>query len=313
MASFPDKCPLWGPEFSARVSARSRQGRIDVESPRTGGCFCSDKDVLSNLHELSKREKAKLTTWLIERRRQGEDWPRITQDVIDAVARTNPLPVYTRADRLLQHLSEITTEFGMPLSAPFKPYVAHAISESTSDREVGFLRDFLADRGWILDKPGWSGMDTALKVDGLARVEQLTVNADSPQAFVAMWIDSSLDSAYVDGFKPAIEDCGYVAMRIDQKPDVDKLDDEIIAEIRRSRFVVADLSQDNKGARGSVYFEAGFAMGTGLPVIFTCHKEWDDDFHFDIRQYAHIVWDSSDNLRKSLSARISARPRWARY
>ena len=47
---------------------------------------------------------------------------------------------------------------------------------------------------------------------------------------------------------------------------MDKIDDEIIGEIRRSRFLVADFTHGDKGARGSVYYEAGFAYGLGLPV-----------------------------------------------
>ena len=65
-----------------------------------------------------------------------------------------------------------------------------------------------------------------------------------------------------------IEDAGYEAVRIDEKEHTNKIDDEIIAEIRRSRFVVADFTQGKDGARGGVYYEAGFAHGLGIEVIF---------------------------------------------
>ncbi|MFC1886373.1 hypothetical protein ACFLZM_04890, partial [Thermodesulfobacteriota bacterium] len=66
-----------------------------------------------------------------------------------------------------------------------------------------------------------------------------------------------------------------------------KIDDEIIAQIRRSRFIVADFT----GHRGGVYYEAGFAKGLGLEVIWTCNKNDIDKLHFDIRQYNCIDWD----------------------
>ena len=72
----------------------------------------------------------------------------------------------------------------------------------------------------------------------------------------------------MEGLRRGIEDAGYQALRIDKKEDVVKIDDEIISEIRRSRFLVADFTQGNDGARGGVYFEAGFALGLGIPVIF---------------------------------------------
>jgi hypothetical protein len=78
--------------------------------------------------------------------------------------------------------------------------------------------------------------------------------------------------------------------------------DEIIAEIRRSRFVVADYT----GHRGGVYYEAGFAAGRGLPVILTCRNSDMDKLHFDIRQYNCIDWHSPEELAKRLQVRIEA-------
>ena len=63
-----------------------------------------------------------------------------------------------------------------------------------------------------------------------------------------MWFDLSMDEAYQNGIQPAIEDAGYEAVRIDRKDHNNKIDDEIIAEIRRSRFLVADFTQITKPA-----------------------------------------------------------------
>ena len=87
-----------------------------------------------------------------------------------------------------------------------------------------------------------------------------------------MWFDRSMDSLWKEGIKPGIEDAGYEAVRIDRKEHVNKIDDEIIAEIRRSRFVVADFTHGRGGMRGGVYYEAGFAHGMDIPVIFSCKK-----------------------------------------
>ena len=81
-----------------------------------------------------------------------------------------------------------------------------------------------------------------------------------------------------------------------------RIDDQIIAEIRRSAFVIADFT----GHRGGVYYEAGFAHGLGRRVIFTCRADDMDKLHFDVRQYNTIVWDSSDQLSKLLQNRILA-------
>ena len=84
------------------------------------------------------------------------------------------------------------------------------------------------------------------------------------------------------------------------KEHTNKIDDEIISEIKRSTFLIADFT----GHRGGVYFEAGIAMGLGVPVIWTCRKDDIANLHFDIRQYNCIAWTEPDNLAKQLKKRI---------
>ena len=59
-----------------------------------------------------------------------------------------------------------------------------------------------------------------------------------------MWFNTSMNDAYEEGIALAIEDAGYKPVRIDRKDHNNKIDDEIIAEIRRSRFLVADFTAD---------------------------------------------------------------------
>jgi hypothetical protein len=75
-----------------------------------------------------------------------------------------------------------------------------------------------------------------------------------------------------------------------------------MASISGSRFVVADFT----GSRGGVYYEAGFADGLDLPVIFMCREG--DELHFDIRQYNCIFWktDGLADARERLKNRILA-------
>ncbi len=124
------------------------------------------------------------------------------------------------------------------------------------------------------------------------------------RAFVAMWFDESMNDYYKDGIKKAIEDAGYDPIRIDLKDFNEKICDEIIAEIRRSKFLVADFS----GLRSGVFFEAGFAKGLGREVIYTVKEAYKKELkeHFDTRQYNHIVYNSPEDLRKKLYNRICA-------
>ena len=175
--------------------------------------------------------------------------------------------------------------------------------------EVYYFCDYLRERGWISGLISGGGFSGVVTVGGYAHIaESLTVSA-SVQGFIAMWFHESTNDALHQGIEPAIRGAGFRPFRIDQKPDLVKIDDEIMAEIRRSRFLVADFTQHEREARGGVYYEAGFAEGLSIPVIYTCRKDVVDanNLHFDTRQHAHIVWETPEELRVALRNRIVAR------
>lgn len=122
--------------------------------------------------------------------------------------------------------------------------------------------------------------------------------------FCAMWFSDEVARLWVDVIEPGLRSAGYEPLRIDAKQHNGKIDDEIVASIRASRFVVADFT----GQRGGAYYEAGFAHGLGLPVIFMCRETDVKDLHFDIRQYNCILWkpDELEDAKARLKNRILA-------
>jgi hypothetical protein len=143
----------------------------------------------------------------------------------------------------------------------------------------------------------------ALTVKGLLAAEALGASKSSgAQGFVAMWFDLSLRDAWVSGFEPGIRAAGFRPFRIDNKDYVGGISDEIMAEIRRSRFVVADYT----GQVNGVYFEAGFALGLGLKVIPTCRNDEVSKLHFDIKHINTLLWNTPAELAEGLNRRIRA-------
>ena len=148
-------------------------------------------------------------------------------------------------------------------------------------------------------------MFVSLTCKGVQRAGDLKRGLDAKigkQVFVAMWFNAETNEAYQHGIKKGIEDAGYKPFRVDQEPHNDKICDLIVAKIKQSRFLVADVTGQSKG----VYFEAGLMMGLGREVIFTCRRDEIENLHFDTRQYNHIVWDKPDDLRTQLTFRIQA-------
>lgn len=175
------------------------------------------------------------------------------------------------------------------------------------DSEEYMLRQLL-DSGFIKHAGSRSGGAymvniVTIEAKGWDRLRNLREDgSQSDQVFVAMWFANEMQSVFDAAIGPAISDAGLRPLRIDLKEHNNKICDEIIGEIRRSRFVVADFT----GNRGGVYYEAGFAHGLGKQVIWTVHEDHLNDVHFDTRQYNHITYTTPEELREKLFNRIRA-------
>lgn len=307
MSNILQKCVIWGTSASVEPGPDS----YIVDSPRAGGKYRITGSAIAMLESLSKEMKARLTWWLVERRREGETWPQITSHTFEVI-RAVPIPsVIERRDRLLDFIAASS-----PTIAP-RIQVAGTVTEkfrkqkenlaaytsSQDDEEVRELIRFATEDGLVARQPesihltfkAWKHIE-----------ERRTRQTASAQGFVAMWFNATLEHAYEQGFARAITESGYIPLRIDRKEHINKIDDEIISEIRRSRFLVADFTSETDRPRGGVYFEAGFAFGLNIPVIWACREDMVGQLHFDIRQFNHIVWTTPDDLRQKLKNRIGA-------
>ena len=226
--------------------------------------------------------------------------PTIFEADIATILSIPPLTFTEKAERVLEVLVEKTAQFGQQFDLSGMRDL-QAFVETFDVSDLSFIGSYLATRG-LLGDPAKSNYFNVTGA-GFERVEQSRrANASSSQAFVAMWFNEDLKSAWKEGLAEGVRRAGYEALRIDGKEHNHKICDEIVAEIRRSRFLVADFT----GQRGGVYYEAGFAAGLGIPVIFTCRKDHLKDLHFDVRQFNTIDWSEPAELATRLSERISA-------
>lgn len=302
-----DSCPIWKVEAEdLKLTTRDSQA---FNSPRTGGNYVIKRLAKTKLHRAygdDHRFKARLSTWLVDQRALGEKSPKITEHTLEELKDQTDLPVHERADRLLKAISSELMYLGFEVWAGEQnlgwKLLAH--SECINHTELDFLLEYLCSQSWL---KSIGSRKYVITVQGHARLAELqSRNASSDQAFIAMWFDTTMKQAYQKGIKLGVEDAGYKPVRIDNKEHSNKIDDEIIAEIKRSRFLAADFTQGDQGARGGVYYEAGFAHGMNIPVIFSCRQDMIEHVHFDTRQYNHIDWNEPSDLRRDLSKRISA-------
>ncbi len=317
-----EKCIIWG----SPANTQHDGDRINVFSPRAGGEYAISRRAQSAIHTLDEPLKARLTSWLCEQRREGVVCPMITGDTLPEIQERRTLSIAKRVAEILRFIHAKTRLLGtevvfcvpyggvqeLDLESPVGQAIDNfynmlVCSECASGEELMFLLSYLGEQGLIENRGKHNKRKgCVLTIEGLTRISEMEMpQANSAQAFVAMWFDGSMNDAWSHGIKPAIQAAGYDPMRIDRKEHANKIDDEIIAEIKRSRFVVADFTHGDE-VRGGVYYEAGYAYGLHTPVIFCCRSDCLDRLHFDTRQYNHIVWDQPEELCQKLSTRISA-------
>jgi nucleoside 2-deoxyribosyltransferase len=142
--------------------------------------------------------------------------------------------------------------------------------------------------------PTWKAYQRLQEIQASGRTSQ--------NGFVAMSFAPSQTNVWTSVIRPAITGAGYKPIRVDKYEHNNRIDDEIVAQIRKCRFLVADFT----GQRNGVYFEAGFAQGLGRRVICMCHDSEKDKLCFDTRQINHIFYNDLEQARTALTNRIVA-------
>ena len=143
-----------------------------------------------------------------------------------------------------------------------------------------------------------------ITVEGLTALAKINEQKNSRYCFVAMSFDSTLKSAYSQAIAPAIRETGFLPLIVSEEHvESDKtINDAILAGIKKARFTIADFTQHRPG----VYFEAGYALGRGQKVIYTCREDDIKNAHFDLRNNQHILWRESEDFKKKLVDKIEA-------
>lgn len=268
-----------------------------VSCPRCGKYRLTDDAYEELKINVDERQRSNISGWL--RDNQGY---LITTDSLHNLLKIKTPGFFERTDRIL---------LGMEKQSD---YIGHYLEETKAwltfgwcidDGELKEMLGYLTGSGMLQQEMSGDGWAYKIAPLGWAHLQELQkVNVDSIQAFVAMAFTDEMFKVYDAAISAGISDAGYRPHLVKMREHNERIDDEIIAQIRRSRFVLSDFT----GQRGGVYFESGFAKGLGLEVVWTCRKDDIPNLHFDIRQYNCIDWETNNlpDFRKRISNRIES-------
>ena len=223
-------------------------------------------------------------------------------------------------DRMLNFLRESIRDWDAdPEERQLTSDLKMAAGGCRTETDLDELENHAAEQGWmgVPTDNGVNRFTNRVNLPARMYVEERTrVLDERRQGFVARWFDCSMDPMYEEGIALAIRDAGYEPRLINDRGFTGGVVDQILAEIRKSKFVVADFTSCGKctacekckhiGARGGVYFEAGFALGLGKTVFLTCRKDRTEAVHFDVNHLNRIEWETPEDLREDLKNSILA-------
>lgn len=262
---------------------------------------CGEVRITFELHTFIEEVKSKVGSKLSTVTRMATDnRSPITLTTENYQTLANDLPRYTpmeKLDLLLERLMLSSEKLGD--NAEFSSYWDFPLIFCADLSELNFLLAELARRGYVQ----LIGDSIRLTLNGWERADEIGKKGrSSDAAFIAMSFDPLHDATYEKCIAPAVEEAGYRPLRVDKIEHTNRIDDQIIADIRRSRFMIADLTDQRHG----VYFEAGMMIGLGRTVVWMVRKDELPKVHFDNRQYNFIVYEDLEEARKRLRLRILA-------
>ena len=292
-------CPVCNLESQKGMEIGPLSSEIRMECQRCGKYTITDT-ALSMLEP--EHADPKLIAWIRDLNERGADPPNINSHVLKNL--TKGLPDYSPSQKQLILMQNIEKRTEFPgKSIHIVPKFDCPLSWTSGEEEFLFYLRNLVERGF-LHLPS----EDHSEINGLSNIVEITpsgwdyieenskLSVFSNQAFVAMAFSESLHQIWGNAIKKGIERAGYKAYRIDSEAHSDRIDVKIITEIRNSKFLIADVTEQKQG----VYFEAGYALGLGIPVIWSCRKDDLKNVHFDTRQYNHILWESEEDYAEKL-------------
>jgi Zn-finger nucleic acid-binding protein len=288
-------CPVCNSELR---KSESRGNRHFYECPRCGPYSMSgtSQAMIAGQLERAVDGRARLSHALYQMTKR-EQWVMVTSELLQNVLDSTELPKpQEQLENLILWLGETQPNMGSTIQPKEDAIAAIGAIDIQSfvflleqASHLGLLEvdltKYIAGNYGInslqLTLSGWQLFDDLQRGKSTSRI-----------AFMAMpFGDAELDHIYKDHFKAGVAATGFDLKRLDEGQPAGLIDDRLRVEIRQCRFLIAELTHQNRGA----YWEAGFAEGLGKPVIYTCRKDVFEDktkgTHFDTNHHLTVPWE----------------------
>ena len=204
-----------------------------------------------------------------------------------------------QAMNLIRYIGDEVKREGCPIDIAFSknPDIMGAQSQELAEGIIVELQErrlIKIGQRHVLDRE-IALLDITLSLDGWEQYEEEQRGKFAGNyGFLAMQFNDPEHETFAkEVLKPAVkEGTGYDLHDQRDKSKAGIIDNHLRVNIRDARFVIVDLTHDNRGA----YWEAGYAEGLGKPVVYICRKEKFDEAgtHFDTNHLTTVQWSSGE-------------------
>jgi len=283
-------------------------GQINIVICPNCGNYIISKLTMNQCDYKSELNRAKISHWI--RTNQSKTPVELKRERIEDIIKNFSLPSpQEQADNLLLWLGDNYPIYGRDINIALENIIALA---GTIDKDgILLLFDYFTDKGFLLtyfEKSYRSDYEFVGQISflGWERCYELQrTNKNSRLAFMAMkFNEEPLTTVYNSVMKKAVEQTGFTLRDLGENNEAGLIDAKLRVEIRRSKFLIADLTHNNNGA----YWEAGFAEGLGMPVIYVCEEEKfkADKSHFDTNHHLTVLWKNDEEGLKKFADKLKA-------
>lgn len=253
----------------------------------------------------------KILTLCIKSSKKPHDTEEFYYMTLEEILETGDFPktLSEKIDKLLWYLSwKSKGTMGKDLSLQRASDFPLAFARSSE--EFRFLISSMDEHGFFQKNLRTSDSTSeyfVLSLHAWERIEEIQEkNKNSKQGFVACWFHKDHD-LFRKTIEEGIATAGFSPMSIKERHYPETIMAKALGEIRKSRFVIIDLTEQ----RNTVFVEMGFAMGLGIETILVISKKyWKEnkkDLEYYSSNYSIKMYEDKRHLKEIIETSIAER------
>ncbi|MFB9325605.1 hypothetical protein ACFFSY_06675 [Paenibacillus aurantiacus] len=271
------------------------------------GCYCAPGGQYRLKHDYyavgqdagfrAKSELFPLVSGYIRERTEYDEAVALSEETIASIRTSADVPgtIEEKALRLLRYLYRNA-------QGPDVPVFIHRLTErynltySPNLQEFIYIIDCLKQDG-LIER---SGSSLKLTVEGWARAAESEGRQGAKRCAVLLPRDEQLRQAWIEDIIPGLERIGFQP-KLEDEADRRDGQADAAALLAGCKFAIADAT----GRSPSVFYAAGYAHGSRIPVIWTVRKDEAEGISVPAGQAHPIRWSDTEELAAKLKLQFN--------